>query len=127
MLNVPVAGIIEEFDRVDMNSSKVGDKFKLSGLTRMKASKVNAPAIKESPIHCECKVLQTIVAPPERKVFIAEVVATTALENACDENGRLIVENTAFFGMTSGSGEFYTMGEKVGYIGKSVGRTDIKY
>jgi hypothetical protein len=24
-------------------------------------------------------------------------------------------------------GEFYTMGEKVGHIGKSVGRSDIKY
>jgi len=29
--------------------------------------------------------------------------------------------------MTAGSGEFYTMGEKVGHIGKSVGRSDIKY
>jgi len=127
VLNVPVNSIIEQFDQVDMNSSKVADKFELSGLTRIEATKVNAPAIKESPIHVECKVLQTISAPPQRKIFIAEVLATTVLENVCDENGRLIVENTPFFGMTSGSGEFYTMGEKVGYIGKSVGRTDIKY
>jgi len=127
VLNVPVKEIVNEFDTIDMNSSKTGDKFDLSGLTRIKAVQVNAPAIKESPIHVECKVLQTIVAPPQRKIFIAEVVATTVLENVCDENGRLIVENTNFFGMTSGSGEFYTMGEKVGYIGKSVGRTDIKY
>ena len=127
VLNVPVDSIVEHFDKVDMNSSKLGDKFALSGLTRVKASKVNAPAIQESPIHVECKVLQTISAPPQRTIFIAEVVATTVLENVCDENGRLIVENTPFFGMTSGSGEFYTMGQKVGHIGKSVGRTDIKY
>ena len=127
VLNVPIEGIVTAFDHIDMNSAKFGDKFKLSGLTRVKASKVSAPAIKESPIHVECKVLQTIDAPPERKLFIAEVVATTVLENACDKNGRLIVENTPFFGMTAGSGEFYIMGKKVGYIGKSVGRTDIKY
>lgn len=127
VLNVPVESIIKQFDIVDMNSSKFKDKFKLSGLTRVKASTVNAPAIKESPIHVECKVIQSMVVPPERKVFIAEVVATNVLENVCDENGRLIVENVPFFGMTAGSGEFYTMGKKVGYIGKSVGRTDIKY
>ena len=127
VLNVPVESIVDKFDQIDMNSSKKGDKFKMSGLIRVKASKVNAPAIKESPIHVECKVIQTISAPPQRKIFIAEVLATTVLENVCDENGRLIVENTRFFGMTSGSGEFYTMGKKVGHIGKSVGRMDIKY
>ena len=127
VLNVPVKGIIEEFDRIDMSSSKIKDKFKMSGLTRVKATKVNAPAIKESPIHVECKVLQMIDVPPQRKVFIAEVMATTVLENVCDENERLIVDNTHFFGMTAGSGEFYTMGNKVVYIGKSIGRTDIKY
>ena len=127
VLNVPVKSIVKHFDIVDMNSSKIKDKFKLSGLTRVKASKVDAPAINESPIHVECKVFQTIDAPPHRKVFFAEVVATNVLENVCDEKGRLIVENTPFFGMTAGSGEFYTMGEKIGYIGKSIGRTDIKY
>ena len=127
VLNVPIESIVDEFDQIDMSSGKIGDKFELSGLTRVKASKVNAPAIAESPIHVECRVIQTISAPPQRKIFIAEVLATSVLENACDENGRLIVDNTRFFGMTSGSGEFYTMGKKVGYIGKSIGRTDIKY
>ena len=60
-------------------------------------------------------------------MFLAEVVATTVLEGACDENGRLIVANVPFFGMTAGSGEFYTMGELVGHIGQSVGRNDIKF
>lgn len=127
VLNVPIKSIVKQFDTVDMNSSKIKDKFKLSGLTRVKALIVNAPAIKESPIHVECKVIQSLVIPPNRKLFIAEVLATNVLENACDENGRLIVENTHFFGMTAGSGEFYTMGKKVGYIGKSIGQTDIKY
>ncbi len=127
VLNVPVVSIVEKFDKIDMNSGKVADKYKLSGLTRGKALKVNAPTVEESPIHVECRVTHTLRVPPERTVFIADVLATTVHEGACDKNGRLNVPDVPFFGMTAGSGEFYTMGEKVGYIGKSIGRTDIKY
>ena len=127
VLNVPVASIIKQFDTVDMNSSKIGDKFKLSGLTRGKAQKVDAPVVKESPIHIECRVINQLRLPPDRTLFVAEVVATNVLEGVCDKNGRLQVKNVDFFGMTAGSGEFYTMGKCVGHIGKTVGIDDIKY
>jgi flavin reductase (DIM6/NTAB) family NADH-FMN oxidoreductase RutF len=127
VLNVPTADIITAFDTVDMNSSKVGDKFTLSGLTRGQAVEVDAPTVAEAAIQVECRVFNTIVAPPHRTVFFADVLATTVLDGVVDENGRLIVPNVSFFGMTAGSGEFYTMGQPVGFIGKSVGRTDIKY
>ena len=127
VLNVPTADIIKAFDTVDMNSSKVGDKYALSGLTEGKAVKVNAPTVEEAPIHVECKIFNIIDVPPHRTVFFANVVATTVHEGVCDKDGRLIVPNVPFFGMTAGSGEFYTMGNLVGHIGKTVGRTDIKY
>ena len=127
VLNVPTADIITAFDTVDMNSSKVGDKYALAGLTEGKAVKVNAPTVEEAPIQVECRIFNTIEAPPHRTVFFANVVATTVHEGVCDKDGRLIVSNVPFFGMTAGSGEFYTMGKLVGHIGKTVGRTDIKY
>lgn len=127
VLNVPTREIVTAFDRVDMSSSKVADKFALSGLTRGKASKVDAPTVEECPIHVECKVTQRIEAPPKRVVYLADVVATTVRGDACDAAGRLNVGGCAFFGMTAGSGEFYTMGEKVGHIGMTAGRSDIKY
>jgi len=127
VLNVPTADIITAFDTVDMNSSKVGDKYSLSGLTEGKAVKVNAPTVEEAPIQVECRIFNTINVPPHRTVFFADVVATTVHEGVCDKDGRLIVPNVSFFGMTAGSGEFYTMGKLVGHIGKTVGRTDIKY
>jgi hypothetical protein len=65
--------------------------------------------------------------PPARTVFVADVVATTVEEGVCDADGRLIVTSAAFFGMTAGSGEFYTLGQKVGHIGQSAGRSDIRY
>jgi len=127
VLNVPTADMVTAFDRVDMNSSKVGDKYALSKLTEGKAVVVDAPTISEAPIQVECRIFNTIAAPPHRTVFFADVVATTVLEGVCDKSGRLIVPNVSFFGMTAGSGEFYTMGKPVGHIGKTVGRNDIKY
>jgi flavin reductase (DIM6/NTAB) family NADH-FMN oxidoreductase RutF len=127
VLNVPVVSMMEAFDTCDMNSSRVGDKFELSGLTRGQASVVAAPTVEESPIHCECRVIGSLEVPPVRKIFVAEVVATTAAPGAVDDGGRLIVPAVDFFGMTAGSGEHYTMGRRVGNIGMTVGRTDIKY
>jgi flavin reductase (DIM6/NTAB) family NADH-FMN oxidoreductase RutF len=127
VLNVPTVDIVDAFDIVDMNSSQVSDKFALSGLTRGRAVKIDAPTVEESPIQLECRVFNIIDVPPMRTVFLADVVATTVHEHVCDEDGRLMVPNVPFFGMTAGSGEFYTMGKAVGHIGMSVGRDDIKY
>jgi len=127
VLNVPVAAIVEGFDRVDMSSSRVADKFALAGLTRGRATVVNAPTVEESPIQVECRLTHTLRVPPVRTVYLADVVAATVHEGVCDEKGRLRVAATEFFGMTAGSGEFYTMGREVGHIGQTAGRSDIRY
>jgi flavin reductase (DIM6/NTAB) family NADH-FMN oxidoreductase RutF len=127
VLNVPVGAIARAFDLVDMSSSKVADKFALSGLTRGKATVVKAPTVEEAPIQVECRVSHVLRVPPERTVYLADVVATTVHEGVCDEDGRLRVGAVDFFGMTAGSGEFYTMGRKVGHIGETAGRADIRY
>jgi flavin reductase (DIM6/NTAB) family NADH-FMN oxidoreductase RutF len=127
VLNVPVASIVRSFDLVDMSSSRVADKFALSGLKRGVASVVKAPTVEEAPIQVECRVSQVLRVPPERTVFLADVVATTVHEGVCDADGRLRVSAVPFFGMTAGSGEFFTMGEKVGHIGQTAGRSDIRY
>ena len=127
VLNVPVADIVTPFDRVDMSSSRVGDKFELSGLTRGAAVEVDAPTVEECPIHVECRVFDSLRVPPARTIYVAEVVATTVLDGSVDDHERLRVDDVPFFGMTAGSGEFYTMGRAVGHIGKTVGRSDIRY
>ena len=45
-----------------------------------RASKVNAPTIEKSPIQVECRVFTSVVARPARKVFLAEVLATSVHE-----------------------------------------------
>ena len=127
VLNVPTTRMVEGFDRVDMTSSRVGDKFTLSGFTAGQAVAVDAPTVEESPIHVECRVFDRHEVPPSRTLFLADVVATTVHPGACDESGRLIVANVPLFGMTAGSGEFYAMGARVGNIGMTMGRSDIRY
>jgi len=127
VLNVPTADMVVPFDKVDMNSARRADKFALSGFTRGRAAAVDAPTVEEAPIQLECRVLQEVDLPPSRTVFLAEVVATTVQHGVCDDQGRLLVAQVPFFGMTAGSGEFYTMGRLVGHIGQTQGRSDIRY
>jgi len=127
VLNVPTASMIHGFDVIDFSSSRPGDKFAKSGFTRGQATRVGAPTINEAPIQLECRLTHTLRVPPMRTVFIADVVATTVHEGICDEDGRLRPESAAFFGMMAGCGEFYTMDRKMGHIGQSVGRRDIRY
>jgi flavin reductase (DIM6/NTAB) family NADH-FMN oxidoreductase RutF len=127
VLNVPTASMIHGFDVIDFSSSRAGDKFARSGFTRGQASRVAAPTVNEAPIQLECRVTHTLRVPPMRTVFIADVVATTVHDGICDADGRLRPDAAAFFGMAAGCGEFFTLGQKVGHIGQSVGRRDIRY
>ncbi len=127
VLNIPTADLVERFDRIDMSSSRTGPKFETSGLTPGNAATIDAPTVEECPIHVECRVFDSLPVPPVRTVFFADVTATTVLEGAVDDEERLIVDAVPFFGMTAGSGEFFTMGERVGHIGQTVGRSDIRY
>jgi flavin reductase (DIM6/NTAB) family NADH-FMN oxidoreductase RutF len=127
VLNVPTVPLVQAFDVVDMSSSRVADKFALSGLTRGAATVVKAPIVEEAPIQVECRVSHVLRVPPERTVYLADVVATTALEGIWDEGRRLRVSSAPFFGMTAGSREFFTLGKKVGHIGQTAGRSDIRY
>ncbi len=89
---------------------------------------VAAPSREERPRRgLECRVSHVVRVPPARTVYLADVVATTIHEGVCDEDGRLRVSAAPFFGMTAGSGEFFTLGEKVGHIGQTAGRSDIWY
>jgi flavin reductase (DIM6/NTAB) family NADH-FMN oxidoreductase RutF len=108
VLSVPMASMIHAFDRIDFGSSRSARQVRVVGSHARHVSHV-------------------LRVPPVRTVFIADVVATMVHEGICDADGRLRPESAAFFGMMAGCGEFYTMDRKVGHIGQSVGRSDIRY
>ena len=126
-LNVPDAGWIRQFDAIDMTASKRSDKFAATGLTRLPSVRIGAPGIAEAAIVLECRVLQEHRFPPTRTVFFAEVLRVSVHPDVTDEDGRLDSTARSFFGMTSGNGEFWSFGEKVGRIGMTIGREDIRY
>lgn len=84
---MPTAALVHPFDRVDMSSSRVGDKFALSGLTRGSAVAVRAPTVVEALIHVECRVSHKLRVPPARTLLVADVVATTLQQGICDPAG----------------------------------------
>jgi len=126
-LNVPAAGWVEAFDIIDMCASERADKFARAGLTRLTSKLIGAPGITEAPIVLECRVLVSHLLPPEREVSFAEVLRTTVQPGVADDAGRLIPGSREFFGMVAGCGEFWTLGRRVGRIGQTKGRDDIRY
>lgn len=126
-LNVPDASWLEQFDGIDMTASTRADKFEANGLTRLPSEIIAAPGIAEAAIVLECRVLQEHRLPPSRTVFFAEVLRASVHPGVTDADGRLNSKAREFFGMTAGNGEFWTFGKKVGRIGMTVGRDDIRY
>ena len=126
-LNVPDTSWIREFDVIDMTASTRADKFADNGLTRLPSKVIDAPGIAEAAVVLECRVLQSHFLPPKRTVFFAEVVHTSVHPGVTDGDGRLDSSSREFFGMTSGNGEFWSFGRRVGNIGFTIGRDDIRY
>jgi len=126
-LNVPDASWVHAFDIIDMCASERDDKFKRAGLTRLPSKRIGAPGIAEAGIVLECRAIQKHPLPPSRTLFAAEVLRTTTRPGVTDASGRLNPKSLPFFGMVAGCGEFYTFGRKVGHIGQTKNRNDIRY
>ena len=69
-------------------------------------------------------VLSTVV--PQQN-FVGVLLDDSRSMQLTDEDGRLDSTARRFFGMTSGNGEFWSFGRRVGRIGMTVGREDIRY
>lgn len=126
-LNILDSSYINQFDIVDMSSSQKTDKFALSGLTKCPSKTIKAPGIAEAAIILECWVSAICSVPVNRAIIIGEVLRTTIQQGVVDGNGRLIPKSREFIGMLTGCGEFWTFGKKVGHIGQTKGRDDIRY
>jgi flavin reductase (DIM6/NTAB) family NADH-FMN oxidoreductase RutF len=105
-------------DWCGVRSGKKYNKFIETGLTPIRASKINAPMIEESPVNLECKVTQ-IIPMGSHDMFLAEVVAVHVNESLFSKKTdalELFRANLA----TYSHGHYYTLGEKLGKFGFSV-------
>lgn len=117
VINLTTKDLAEKTDWCGIKSGKDYDKFLETGLHTEKASKINAPLIKESPVNIEC-VVKEIKELGVHHMFIAEVVAINAEESCFDKGNNQIInplENLNCFIHRN----YYHTGEKIGTFGYS--------
>ncbi len=84
VINLTTETLVKETDWCGVKSGRDYDKFKETGLTAVKASKVSSPLIKECPLNIECRVTE-IKELGSHHMFLAEVVAVNASEEYLDK------------------------------------------
>ena len=117
VINLVSKEICRAADFCGVRSGRDLDKFEATGLTREKASTVNVPLVKESPVNIECKVTQ-VIPLGSHDLFLAEVAACDVDESLLDENGKLCLEKAKL--IVYSHGEYLALGKKLGTFGYSV-------
>ena len=119
VVNLTTKDLCRATDYCGVRSGRDVDKFKEMNLTPQKSSKINAPAIAESPVNIECKVVNVIVLG-SHDMFIAKVEAVHVDEKLLDDKGRLRLEDANLLAYSHG--EYFELGEKIGKFGFSVAK-----
>jgi len=104
-------------DLCGVKSGRDIDKFELTKLSSEKASKVDVPIIKESPINIEC-IVKNVLELGSHDMFIAEVVAVDVDDRLLDADGKLCMERADL--ICYSHGEYWSLEESLGYYGFSV-------
>lgn len=117
VINLTTSELAYATDWAGVRSGKDYDKFKELGLTKEKATNVNCPLIKESPVCIECRVKE-IKELGSHHMFIAEVLSVDADEKYMDETGRFCLEKANL--ITYSHGQYYELGKNIGKFGFSV-------
>ena len=106
-------------DFCGVKSGRDIDKFIAAGLTPEKASVIDVPIIKESPVSLECVVKNTIELG-SHDMFIAEIVAINVEDGFLDEKGKLMLDKAGL--ICYSHGKYWTLGKELGFFGYSVAK-----
>lgn len=117
VVNMPTADQLQAVDYCGMVSGRDIDKFKVTGLTPLPASRVKPPLIKECPVNMECEV-RHILPLGAHDLFVAEIVVNHIDEEVLDEKGR-VNPNRAKPLAYNGAQKYWTIAEEVGTYGLS--------
>jgi len=117
VINLTTEKLTFATDYCGVKSGRDVDKFKEMKLTPIKAEKVSAPLIEESPVNIECKVKE-VIKLGTHDMFLAEVVAVHADEKYMDEKGKFSLSKAN--PMVYSHGTYYSLGKELGSFGYSV-------
>ena len=114
VVNCPTASMVDVVDRIGNVSGRAVDKFAAFNLTPVPADHVQPPLIGECPMNMECRVIG-IQEIGDHDLFLGEVVAVHIIEEALDEEGRVIVEKLD--PLCYLHSEYWSLGETLGRHG----------
>lgn len=116
-INLTTEELAYATDYCGVKSGKNENKFETLNLETERASKIDVPIIKKSPVVIECEV-EEIKELGSHDMFIAKVVAIDVDEKYIDESGRFDMERCNL--MAYSHGHYYSLGEQLGKFGFSV-------
>ena len=116
VVNLPREAILRQTDLCGTRTGRSVDKFALTGLTALPASRVRPPLIEECPVNIECRLL-SIHEVGDHDLFLGEVLAVHADESVLDEKGRPDPGKLGAFCVMFNSGnpgEYWSLGRRIG-------------
>lgn len=117
VINLTTKDLVYATDYCGVRSGKDVDKWKEMKLTPVPSVEVKAPAIAESPVNIECKVVKQ-ESFGSHDVFTANVVAVHVDDKYMDEKGSFHLSSAN--PIVYSHGEYYELGKKLGKFGYSV-------
>ena len=123
VINLATRELAYAVDYCGVKSGREVDKFKDLKLTPLKADKVKAPMIGESPVNIECKVRQ-VMPLGSHHMFLAEVAAVHVEDRYMDEKRKFHLESAE--PIVYSQGAYFVCGEQVGTFGYSVKKQSYK-
>lgn len=106
-------------DLCGVKSGRDVDKFEAAKLTAEKASVIDVPVIKESPVSLEC-IVKNRLELGSHDMFIAEIVSINVEEELLDEKGKLMLDKAGL--ICYSHGKYWTLGKELGFFGYSVAK-----
>ena len=117
VVNLTTEELVRAVDFCGVKSGRDTDKWKETGLTPEKASVVNVPLVRQSPVNLECRVLR-VDELGSHHMFLAQVVAVDVDEKYMDEKDQFHL--SAAKPLAYSHGRYYGLGECLGFFGYSV-------
>lgn len=117
VINLTTRKLAFAADFCGVKSGRDVDKFEAIKLTPEKASVVDVPMIKESPLNIECTV-KDIIELGSHDMFIAQVEAINVDEAIVDKKGKLCMEKADL--ICYSHGEYWSLEKSLGYFGYSI-------
>ncbi len=123
-INLTTAALVKSADYCGIYTGAKVNKFEKCNLHEEEASEISCPLISESPISLECRVTD-VIELGSHHMFLADIVAVDVDDSLLNSDGKLCLERAKLAAFSHG--EYFSLGEKIGYFGFSVKKKKKKH